>query len=472
MTGWALLEAHTAELNAAIETLHSHCRNIEGISNFEVEARKAPQPLIPPEAPAEAHRARRSILANIAKLQTLLAEPADFLQELARQNQLLACINWLGEFQVLACIPLQSSVPVKDVAELIGVPETQLRRIVRMTATAGFLHEPYPMHVAHSALSAPFVTRPSYLDAVMFLSETAAPAAMHMAAATQRFGQSQRPHESAYNVALNTSITFVNMCEQRSKLQRQWPAYLRHAMGGVELSVTDVLTCFDWPSLGSATVVEVGARSAATALALADLYPALHLIVQMSEPRSPPNQSAREPTSNRRDLAASVPENRTSGSRGNPGEKPSQLTPRITIQKRAQATPQNVEGAAVYVLRLPSPSPMASPRSLSPQITAELKAHLGVLRASSTSRLILTARLLPETAIVDAEVAAMARLRDLSLLQLVNDHELDMLEFMSMLNGVGDGEGRLVLVNKLCTWNDATVAFEVRYQAYADSNEL
>lgn len=129
-----------------------------------------------------------------------------------------------------------------------------------MTAAAGFLHEPHPTHVAHSALSAPFVTRPSNLDAVMFLSETAAPAAMHMAAATQRFGQSQRPHESAYNVALNTSTTFVNMCEQRSKLQRQWPAYLRHAMGDVELSVTDVLTCFDWLSLGNATVVEVSLR--------------------------------------------------------------------------------------------------------------------------------------------------------------------------------------------------------------------
>lgn len=115
---------------------------------------------------------------------------------------------------------------------------------------------------------------------------------------------------------------------------------------------------------------------------------------------------------------------------------------------------------------------MASPRALSPQITAELKAHLGVLRASTASRLILTARLLPETDIVDAEVAAIARLRDLSLLQLVNDHELDMSEFMNMLNGVGDGEGRLVLVNKLCAWNDATVAFEVRYQAYVHSHEL
>ena len=130
-----------------------------------------------------------------------------------------------------------------------------------MTATAGFLHEPFPAHVAHSALSAPFVTRPSYLDAVMFLSETAAPAAMHMAAATERFGQSQLPHESAYNVALNISVTFASMCEQQSKLQRQWPAFLHHAMGDVELSIADVLTCFDWLSLGNATVVEVSLRN-------------------------------------------------------------------------------------------------------------------------------------------------------------------------------------------------------------------
>ena len=66
----------------------------------------------------------------------------------------------------------------------------------------------------------------------------------------------------------------------------------------------------------------------------------------------------------------------------------------------------------------------------------------------------------------------MARLRDLSLLQLVNDHELEMWEFVNMLNSVGDGAGRLVLANKLCAWNNATVAFEVRYQAYADSHEL
>ena len=85
MTGLAKLGAHTAELNAAIETFTSHCRNMEYASDLELDPGNASQPLIPPEAPAEAHRARRPIMANIAKLQTLLAEPADFLQELARQ---------------------------------------------------------------------------------------------------------------------------------------------------------------------------------------------------------------------------------------------------------------------------------------------------------------------------------------------------------------------------------------------------
>lgn len=172
------------------------------------------------------------------------------------QNQLLACLQWLGEFQVLAYIPLNGSVPAKDVAELAGVPETQLCRIVRMTATAGFLQEPQPGHIAHTALSAPFVTKLSYLDAAMFLTEIGAPVAMQMAAATQRHGQSAGPSKSAYALAFNTSQTFQSACEQRPKLQRQWSAYLRCA-GENGHSVTELLNQLDWRSLGNACIVDV-----------------------------------------------------------------------------------------------------------------------------------------------------------------------------------------------------------------------
>lgn len=158
---------------------------------------------------------------------------------------------------MLACIPLSGSVPFKDVADLAGVTETQICRVVRMTATAGFLHEPQPGHVAHSNMSAPFVTKPSFLDAAMFVSEIAAPTALQMAVATQRFGHSQRPNECAYNLAFNTPTTFASACEGQSRLQRQWPAYLRYGTGDVDASITDILTRLDWPSLGNTSVVEV-----------------------------------------------------------------------------------------------------------------------------------------------------------------------------------------------------------------------
>ena len=173
------------------------------------------------------------------------------------QNQLLACLQWLGEFQVLACIPLDRSVPFKDVADISGVPEAQLCRVARMMATAGFLHEPRPGQVAHSLLSAQFVTHPAFLDAAMFISETAAPAALKMSSATKEFASSDRAYQSSYNIAFDRSISFARCFEQRPKLQRQFTAYLSAVNIDEDAGVQDVLMQLDWRSLGDATIVDV-----------------------------------------------------------------------------------------------------------------------------------------------------------------------------------------------------------------------
>lgn len=173
------------------------------------------------------------------------------------QNQLVACLQWLGDFQVLACIPLSGSVPIKDVAKVVAVPETQLCRIVRMTATSGFLHEAQHGQVAHTALSALFLSKQSLRDAATFLAETAAPAAMQMMSVTHRYGGSDQTSESAYNIAFDTFQTFESACEQQPKVRRQWLAYLQH-IGDADDSITSVLTRLDWINLGNSVVVEVG----------------------------------------------------------------------------------------------------------------------------------------------------------------------------------------------------------------------
>ncbi|KAL3470935.1 histidine phosphatase superfamily [Aspergillus californicus] len=388
MSDISSLETSTSELAAAVKTFGSHASNT--------------QPLT---APNEYHRARQCLLAAIAKLQAQVTTPADFLHQLAIHNQLLACLQWLGEFQVLAYIPLNSSVPIKDLADLTGIPETHLLRVLRMTATAGFLQEPQTGHVAHSALSAPFVTRPCYLDAAMFLAGTAAPSALQMATATQRFGPSLRTNETAYNVAFNTSATFASSCEQRSKLQRQLPAFLQYGTGDIDGPVTDLLSRLDQLRRGNISVVEVQ-----------------HFLPSPSSKAN--HDDLRQLPSNSRPTTTNI-------------------TPstNITIQQRTPTTPQPIPDASIYILHLPSPSPTTTPTSLAARILAELRAHLDILSSNPNAALILTPRLLPDRATVNADVEATARLRDLSLFQLANERDLDLVEFTEMLNSVNDGTG-------------------------------
>lgn len=88
MSSLAQLEAYTSELAAAVQKLANCCRTLEGPLQFAVG--NTPQPLDLSEAPSEAHQAQRLIVDNTYKLQTLLSEPADFLQQLTRQVRLSA----------------------------------------------------------------------------------------------------------------------------------------------------------------------------------------------------------------------------------------------------------------------------------------------------------------------------------------------------------------------------------------------
>nr|A0A411PQN9.1 RecName: Full=Agnestins biosynthesis cluster transcriptional coactivator AgnL9; AltName: Full=Agnestins biosynthesis cluster protein L9 [Paecilomyces divaricatus]QBG38879.1 transcriptional coactivator [Paecilomyces divaricatus] len=438
MADFAQLEVYIGDLSTAITSLITQCQRNGHATGSPSENLSR---LFGLEAPTEAHRARESALVILTKLQIMLAGPTDLLQQMTIQTQLLACIRWLGEFQVPACIPLDGSALMKDVSELIDVPENQLGRIVRMAATCGFLREPEPGHITHSALSASFVTNPSYLDAAMFLAETAAPAALDMVAATkQRLGSSE---PASQNVVFDQGFFSAANKTQLRRLQRQWQAYLRHGMAHLCDITTDFLTCLEPLRMGNASIVEVGARSAERAMALVDQYPTLHFTVQLS------------PAS----TLSSASKNGTAASKVR--------HPRIRVQHRVPGTPQPIQDAMVYIINFPVPEPGVSYNSPVAQISAELRAHLAPLRMNRSATIVLTAPSLPERGNVAA--VGVARIRDLSLLQLANEQEVEMSDLLSLLNGVGDGEGRLVLVNEMrSAGNHGAVALEVKYQSYTD----
>ncbi|KAJ5613788.1 hypothetical protein N7528_007442 [Penicillium herquei] len=310
-----------------------------------------------------------------------------------------------------------------------------------MLATTGFLQEPELGYVAHSPISAQFVTRPSYLDAAMFLAETAAPAALQMPATS-------RDPASA-------SFPMISASVQQPKVRRQWHAYLQYGLGHSDGNLAALLEQFDWVGLEGGIVVTVfrspssplqpgffayaetciGARAIPVVRNLADRYPTLGQLIVQSDGDLQPNGTS----------------------------------PRVSFQKRCLGSLQNVPDADVYMIGLSSPPLAFSVSAILDQIASELRAHLHVLRSERRPAvLLLTPRPIsdhiPGT---ESTGERITRLHDLSLLQLANERTMDMTELMQVVNGIGDTAGCLGVVRRMTSPHITDALLEVRYHAYA-----
>lgn len=149
--------------------------------------------------------------------------------------------------------------------------------------------------------------------------------------------------------------------------------------------------------------------------------------------------------------------------------KPCDYFERIAIQKRTPGSPQTITDAAVYLLRVPSPSLSGAifndKESLRYHIRSELTAHFGVLRANPAAKFVLSLRPLPEAKGVNPRVEAMARARDLAKMALVNGGDLELNEVLEIVEGMHDEQGRLAVINKIQCQNSATVVLSIRYQS-------
>lgn len=131
---------------------------------------------------------------------------------------------------------------------------------------------------------------------------------------------------------------------------------------------------------------------------------------------------------------------------------------RIKVAFREAGMTQPVTVAAVYILHLPAASELAR---------AELFRHLRPLRVSGSIVLVLTTRILPEPgSLPDPRVEAVARARDLTLLQLADEGEMEMTELRQIVESVTDEFGRLVVANELTSPNGLVLALALKHQPH------
>lgn len=421
------LEQWAAEMSAAATTLATYYRTA-GIVTLGQTLHSS----IPPEAPQHVHTARNILLNTTTKVQQAIIEPGEYLQRLAVNSQYLACLQWLCHFHVLSCIPLDGSVLYSEIAQISLVPESQLRRNARMMMTSNFLCEPKPGELAHTALSAHFVTNPALCDSAMFLADVVKPAMAKCVEATERFGATDQKNQTALNIAINNKMAFGDYLAQTPKLRRQFSAYMRTVATNDEMCGDQLVEAFDWASLRDATVVDVDAQDYSAAIALATRFSLLHVVVQAAP-----------------DVLVT--------SRHSLFNCPESVRARISSYSHNVFAPQLIKGDVYLIRRLAHDTPPA-------EVSAILHNQLAPLKTCHRARVMLAVAVLPPSGSEDAHDEALLRMRDLTWMHLANGRERDVQDVEELLAQASDCDGRFVVKSRTKLPRCTVSAFETMYQ--------
>ncbi|EMD84962.1 hypothetical protein COCHEDRAFT_1189067, partial [Bipolaris maydis C5] len=215
------------------------------------------------------------------ELQTSLLTAPKLLEQHQIRCQCLACLKWLARFDIFSHVPADlSPIAYTDLAAKANVPVRRLQSVVRMVMTDGIFFEPSPTEIAHTQLSASFAADSSLLDWASFILSYQAPVAYQFTEATVKWPNPVAKHETAFNLALNTDLTFFEYLEAHPDMTKAFAGYMRGLQRSRMGKLQHVVDGFDWANLGEANIVDVGGSTAHASIALASAFPDLHFTIQ------------------------------------------------------------------------------------------------------------------------------------------------------------------------------------------------
>ncbi|GIJ99609.1 hypothetical protein Aspvir_003610 [Aspergillus viridinutans] len=398
MTKTPALEVFADQISAAAKVITAFCASTGHPHPSFDDTQLNGLDTLPSSAPAEIQEARQVILESAYRLQQLIIEPSQYLARLAVYPQHLAAIQWLCHFKIPSLVPHEGTISYPDLAAAAHVPLHQLKSITRMAITGNFLGEPALNQVAHNKTSARFVSNPSLCDWALFLAEDSAPIAPKLVEATQKWGETTKKTETAFNLTLNTDLPFFDYLSSSPEFTQRFSAYMKNVAKGEATNIKHLVQGYDWASLDNATVVDVGGSSGHASIALAETYPQLRFIVQ--------------------DLPMVI---ETSQS-----QVPDAVRSRITFQSHDFFTPQPVRDADVYLLRMILHD---WPREEAQKILSHVAAAL-----RPGARIIVMDTVLPNPGSVPVSEEALLRVRDMTMMQTFNSHERGMDEWEELVH--------------------------------------
>ena len=168
-------------------------------------------------------------------------------------------------------------MPYPDLAAKVGLPEPQVKALVRQSIMNRVLRETpgNPLRVAHTASSALLLRDNAMMDWYGHCVEEMFPAGARLAEALvphgpDRNGETPLPQKSAFGLAFDTAEPLYKFFEQHPKRQARFFGAMQGVGQDPGHSLDHVVKAYPWDDVGSnVTVVDVSL----TPIPFRDLFP-------------------------------------------------------------------------------------------------------------------------------------------------------------------------------------------------------
>ncbi|CAG8957850.1 hypothetical protein HYFRA_00000190 [Hymenoscyphus fraxineus] len=229
---------------------------------------------IPPEAP-EIEAARKKALAASIELQDLLQGPTACLRPVLNGTSL----NAIYTYDIASKVPLHGKISFQDLAKQCGLKELDLRRILRFAMCWHRVFcEPERGFVAHTAASRQLMEDQGAMDMAGLMFDEGWQSMARTVEALQRFKGSE-PNETGHALAHNTSDNMFDWLGKNPEKARRFTSAISTLVPSGQ-AATFLTKAFDWISLGSGTIVDVGGSSGGVSILLAQEFEKLNFVVQ------------------------------------------------------------------------------------------------------------------------------------------------------------------------------------------------